>query len=140
MAKERIKPKRNRAAVLVIKEGKLLLVRERGAKYWSLPGGGMKSGESSIVAACRELDEETGLSVLSSFHLFDYESPSQHHHVCLMSAEGKVNLQQEELGEFRWWDGLTQLTIIPSATEIIGLARAGGYLKIGSMALTQGLV
>ncbi len=100
----------------------------------------MKRGESSIVAACRELDEETGLKVLNSSHLFDYESPSQHHHVCLISAEGNVNLRQVELGDFRWRDGLTQLTIIPSATEIIGLATAGGYLKIGSNALTKSLV
>ena len=50
--------KRNRATALVIKDGKLLVVRERGARHWSLPGGGMKKGEEPVEAACRELVEE----------------------------------------------------------------------------------
>ena len=120
--------KRNRATLLVTKDGKLLLVRERGARHWSLPGGGMEKGEPPLTAACRELDEETGLRVLESVFLFDYETPSQHHHVCLLTADGTVELQLKELGDFRWWDGQAQLSIIPSATEIIDQAWVEGHL------------
>ena len=131
MAQKKSRKKRNRATALVFCEGRLLLVRERGARHWSLPGGGMKKGEDPVEAACRELDEETGLTVLSAAYLFHYESHSQHHHVCRMEAEGRVELQQEELGDYRWWDGRAQLSLIESAREIIGLAGVEGWLMVG---------
>ena len=80
---------RNRATALVFREGRLLLVRERGAKHWSLPGGGMKDGEDPVAAAIRELHEETKLVARSATYLFLYESPSQHHHVCCLEVEGE---------------------------------------------------
>ncbi len=128
MVEKKVRQKRNRATALVFREGKLLLVRERGAKHWSLPGGGMKKGEAPVEAAARELDEETKLVVTSAEYLFDYESPSQRHHVCCLEAEGEVELLKEEIGDYRWWDGETQLAIIASAVEIIGRAQNEGYL------------
>jgi ADP-ribose pyrophosphatase YjhB (NUDIX family) len=54
------------AAVLVEREGKILLVRrvydpEKGK--WSLPAGFVDGGEDPQLAAARECMEETGLSV-----------------------------------------------------------------------------
>lgn len=128
MAEEKARKKRNRATALVLRDGRLLLVRERGAKHWSLPGGGMKKGEDAVTAATRELHEETKLVATSATYLFRYESPSQRHHVCHLEAEGKVELLKEEIGDYRWWDGETELAIIPSAMEIIGRARDGGLV------------
>ena len=128
MVEKRVRKKRNRATALVTNGGRLLLVRERGAKHWSLPGGGMKKGEDAVTAATRELHEETKLVATSATYLFHYESPSQRHHVCHLEAEGKVELLKDEIGDYRWWDGATQLAIIPSATEIIERARDGEYL------------
>ena len=133
MVEKKTRKKRNRATALVFREGRLLLVRERGAKHWSLPGGGMKKGEDPVAAAVRELDEETRLTAQSATYLFHYESPSQHHHVCRLFAEGEVELLREEIGDYRWWDGRAQLSIIPSALEIIERARGEGYLAIGEL-------
>ena len=135
MVERKHRKKRNRATALVVNGGRLLLVRERGAKHWSLPGGGMKKGEDPIEAARRELDEETKLTALSATYLFHYESPSQHHHVCRLDAEGKVVLLREELGDYRWWDGKAQLSIISSSKEIIRRAREEGYLKLGAVVI-----
>ena len=84
-----------------------------------------------MTSACREFDEETALKVVKASFLFNYEGQTQHHHVCLLATEGKVRLQREELSDFRWWNGQTQLSVIPSAKEIIQQARVGGYLKLG---------
>jgi ADP-ribose pyrophosphatase YjhB (NUDIX family) len=40
----------------------VLLVRPRGKRRWQLPGGRLKSGESALRAARREVEEETGLA------------------------------------------------------------------------------
>ncbi|MBC6450389.1 NUDIX hydrolase [Actinokineospora xionganensis] len=47
--------------------GRLLLIRranDPGRGQWSLPGGRVESGEADDVALVRELQEETGLTVI----------------------------------------------------------------------------
>ncbi|MCB9823329.1 NUDIX hydrolase [Candidatus Nomurabacteria bacterium] len=45
-------------------EGKLLLQKTSySSQHWSLPGGGISKKESPLMAAKRELEEETGLMV-----------------------------------------------------------------------------
>lgn len=54
------------AAAVVIREGRLLLIRRRvaeGALSWQLPAGKVEPGESPEAAAVRETREETGLEV-----------------------------------------------------------------------------
>ena len=55
----------SRAAAIIIKDGKVLLVhRIRGEmEYWVLPGGSIEAGESPEQACCREAKEETGLDI-----------------------------------------------------------------------------
>lgn len=53
-------------AGLVLREGRLLLVRHRkpGAwDFWLPPGGGLEGEESILECAAREVSEETGLTV-----------------------------------------------------------------------------
>ncbi len=49
-------------AGLVVREGKVALVRQRYSKGWHLPGGGVNRGEVEVVGLLRELREEIGLS------------------------------------------------------------------------------
>lgn len=90
----------------------------------------MKKGEDPQTAATRELHEETKLVATSVSYLFHYESPSQHHHVCSLEADGNVELLKEEIGDYRWWDGKAQLSIIPSATEILQQAKDSGLFVV----------
>jgi 8-oxo-dGTP pyrophosphatase MutT (NUDIX family) len=46
---------------------RVLLIRHSyGARHWMLPGGGLKRGEDALVAACRELFEETACRIDSA--------------------------------------------------------------------------
>ena len=51
---------------IVLHEGRVLLVkrgRAPGLDLWSVPGGLVELGETTVEAACREVAEETGLKV-----------------------------------------------------------------------------
>lgn len=51
-------------ALVVNEKSEILLVRSWFSRqWWSLPGGGMKFGESPQVAAVREVFEETGVHI-----------------------------------------------------------------------------
>lgn len=50
-----------RATVIYRKDGEVLFVRKRNAK-WNLPGGRVERDETPLQAAQREMAEETGLA------------------------------------------------------------------------------
>lgn len=52
-----------RIGVVLIRDGKLLLVRQNNRPFWVLPGGTLEPGESMADCACREMREETSLEV-----------------------------------------------------------------------------
>lgn len=47
---------------IILRQGKILLVKEADDQLWSLPGGWADVGDSPSGAVCREVEEETGLS------------------------------------------------------------------------------
>lgn len=101
------KRKRQRATALVVQDGKYLLVRDKGRRRYSLPGGGIDRGEAALTAACRELGEELGLRPYKAERLFDYTSDGSFntHKVVLVHAGGRARINDKELESFLWWDG-----------------------------------
>jgi 8-oxo-dGTP diphosphatase len=76
---------RKRAAAVIIRDGRLLMVRQRGTgpsgrhdgqECWTLPGGGIQPGETPEQAVMREVAEETGLEPLTAGFLYDVPHPS----------------------------------------------------------------
>lgn len=76
---------RRRAAAVIVRDGCVLMVRERslgpsgrhdGLEYWTLPGGGIADGETPEEAVRREVEEEVGLTPLSTRYLIDVPYPS----------------------------------------------------------------
>ncbi len=123
--------KRQRATVIAMRDGKLLLVRGRGSRRWSLPGGGLKKNETPLAAGIREVWEETGLTCQSVKYLFHHESLNRSHSVCYMDVWGRVKLQEKEVSDHCWVNAwpveLDSLALSKSAKAII--ARAHSILE-----------
>jgi ADP-ribose pyrophosphatase YjhB (NUDIX family) len=58
-----LRPTTHGALIVVWRSGSVLLVRNSYLPYYSLPGGYVRGGETTLQAAIRELKEETGLDV-----------------------------------------------------------------------------
>jgi 8-oxo-dGTP pyrophosphatase MutT (NUDIX family) len=81
------KPKRQRATVIVMLDGAVLLTLTHNGLAL-LPGGNIERGELAIMAAARELYEETSLIATSLRFVFEHESKTTIHQVFLAEASG----------------------------------------------------
>ena len=113
-----------------MRDNKVLLVMDKGAKKYSLPGGRVERGEPSIAAAARELYEETDLSCSKIEWLFRHESKSNSHRVFLATPTGDVRLKDGELARYTWWDGKQKIPVYPSVKDILLKARKSENLDI----------
>ena len=107
---------RERATCVVIRDGKLLLVRGEEPTFM-LPGGGVDPGESVKSAAIRELREETGLVAASTEYLYVLETSTNRHQVFAVEAKGQVKARAEIHG-FLWWDMEEDIPVHAHVTSI----------------------
>ena len=102
-------------ACLVVRDGKLLLMRRRGshgAGTWCPPGGHLDYGESVSECAAREAAEETGLAVSNLRFVGvtqDLFPEADKHYVTLwMAADAPdgdpVVAAPEEMDQVGWFD------------------------------------
>jgi 8-oxo-dGTP diphosphatase len=64
------------AAVIVDAEGRMLLVRKRGTRFFLQPGGKLESGETALEALARELKEELGCALQKTNFLGTFTAPA----------------------------------------------------------------
>lgn len=115
--------------MIALRDNKVLLVMDKGAKKYSLPGGRVERGEPPIAAAARELYEETDLSCSKIEWLFRHESKSNSHQVFLATPTGDVRLKDGELVRYTWWDGSGEISVYSSVKDILQKARKSGYVE-----------
>jgi 8-oxo-dGTP pyrophosphatase MutT (NUDIX family) len=110
---DRLYGARARATAVVHRDGRLLVVRDKGFRHFSLPGGGVRRGERPEDAAVRELREETGLHAVSISPLPQCRTSDifNTYHVFRIEAGGEVRIDPVELGEAMWWDGRESLPL-----------------------------
>nr|WP_080770205.1 NUDIX domain-containing protein [Chromobacterium subtsugae] len=95
-------PRKQRAAIVIIEGGKLLLMRriKPGKDYYSLPGGNIKKNETPAIACVRETREETGLNVWLGDKLCVLEGRSRTEHVFVAREHrGMLRLGGPELAK-----------------------------------------
>ncbi len=104
---------RYRATALILKDNKVLLVKDNGRHDYSMPGGGFKNNETTIQAGIREVKEELKLRVISATRLrhCDLQGKRANHKVGLFIVEGEPNIDHRELSEYIWWDMNTELPL-----------------------------
>jgi 8-oxo-dGTP pyrophosphatase MutT (NUDIX family) len=71
---------RQRCAVIVPHEGRILLLRQNGNPFWVLPGGTLETGEALSDCAVRELQEELGWTVklIALRGISEWLTPTKH--------------------------------------------------------------
>jgi 8-oxo-dGTP diphosphatase len=90
-------------ATVICRRGKRILLVARNQSKWALPGGILKQGEHSAVAALRELKEETRLAGKSAKHLFDFRGKQKHHHVFACEIPNRAKARpSNEIAKCRW--------------------------------------
>jgi O-acetyl-ADP-ribose deacetylase len=81
---------RPRSTVIIQRNNSILLVKEKSGD-WLLPGGKIEGNETAIAAACREIYEETGVSIKKIESLFEHQSFTTQHSVFLATLSESDN-------------------------------------------------
>ena len=114
---------RRRATAIVVSHHRVLLVKERRAHSYSLPGGGVdRTDDSSRSAVIREIREETALRVVEKPEfLFHHRTFATRHSVYLVRhVTGNIRLQRKELRDYKWWDRKSAVRLSGSTQDILG--------------------
>jgi 8-oxo-dGTP pyrophosphatase MutT (NUDIX family) len=105
-------------AIVVNDKKEFIMVFDKRGDYWKFPGGGLEEGENHEQAAIREVKEELGLDAevvavteikqefmwpeaLIEKNEFRYKG-QQRSYVVLKLKSNEINLQEEEIAEFKW--------------------------------------
>jgi 8-oxo-dGTP diphosphatase len=128
------RPPAIRVSAFVLREGRILLVRQQNAvhSYWLLPGGGVERGESLTAAVIRETREECGLDVqvldtpLALVESISPDSGKSRHLVQLvyaarLPADGRAVPGDPAVCEVRWFavEELGGLVIHPPIHDLL---------------------
>lgn len=104
-------------SVSIIKDKELLMIEEKrdsGINQWNFPSGRIEKNEDIMVAAIREVKEETGLDVelLLTTGVYNFTSDSSDSsdssdqvilfHFIGEIVSGEVSLSEEAITNFRW--------------------------------------
>jgi 8-oxo-dGTP diphosphatase len=135
---------------LIFKDGKVLLVkrgREPLAGYWSLPGGGVETGERLEDAVAREVLEETGLHVTadSVAAVFERLIPDQlgqceYHYVLIdfyCTPTGEGNLQPGDDSSEAEWFALDELPSLRMTEGTLDVIKGAAQREPGPLFVTR---
>ncbi len=130
-------PERPIAAVgafIVREDGRILMVRrahDPGAGEWSIPGGAIELGETSVEAVRREVEEEVGIRISEPKLIDIYDSifrdswgRIRYHYVIIEYVARPLSLDvrpSREVLEYRWLGlgEIMDMETVPSVKVVI---------------------
>jgi 8-oxo-dGTP diphosphatase len=98
-------------SVSIINENQVLMIKENkptARNQWNFPSGRLEKGEDILVAACREVKEETGLDVrlTQTTGVYNFTSSTNHQvilfHFIGELIGGSIHLQEAEIIDCQW--------------------------------------
>jgi 8-oxo-dGTP diphosphatase len=98
--------------VLIVRNGKVLLVKEVSDDWWALPGGGVDHGETVESTLVREVEEELGVPadhVSSDFQIVHYNIGNVVNGVPRMNLFFRASVPEvaltktSDVAELRWF-------------------------------------
>lgn len=84
----------------------ILLVKRKDYPIWDLPGGRVERGESTEVAAVREVKEETGYDIQLHERIGDYNRPKFNDEQIIFAGQiigGKAVLKGDETAKLKFF-------------------------------------
>lgn len=128
-------PLRRGAVAVIVREGKLLVIRRsqhvRAPGMFCFPGGGIESGETEEMALVRELKEELNLAVQPTRRLWENVTPWRVHLVwwqAEIEAEVSITPNPLEVAEVHWFttsELRLQDDLLPSNLAFLDALAAG---------------
>jgi 8-oxo-dGTP diphosphatase len=121
-----------KAASACIWRGEEVLLVQRGSALgrgrWSLPGGKLEPGETTLVAAHRELMEETGVTATLSQHVGDFsvELPELIYAISCFTGPFKAGeaVASTDASAVAWthWKDIHSYQLAPNIIEAVAIA------------------
>lgn len=118
-----MRPETSGVKCLVEQDGRFLMIRNTyGEKHWTLPGGGIKKGESPEHAVLREVKEEVGISLNSVKKLSEYQSNKEYkldtiHCFYAKTTNTELSIDNGEILEAAWFSLESMPKFRSTATE-----------------------
>ncbi len=110
-----------KAALLVVEDGALLLCRKRGSDWWILPGGKREAGETWEECLRREIHEELGCGCEVEYLGRVEDEAAEGGRIHLEVYRGRLGGEAQPSGEIEalwWWrPGMERSRLAPSLRE-----------------------
>ena len=123
--------KEKAAGCIIIKENKVLLIKQKNGNFWGFPKGHLEEGETEIEAAKRETLEEIGLEVIidetkryETNYIIRNEIDKTSVFYLAKIKSGEITKQEEEIEDIQWFDFNKAMEVITydNLKEILGKA------------------
>ncbi|MFC1753925.1 NUDIX domain-containing protein [Thermoproteota archaeon] len=100
----------NRASCLILNSGKILLVKDKKVKCWSLPGGAVATDETEEDIAAKNTEEKTGIParIIQLFGIYEYQKEGKNYAENVFEADIPEDKNEEAKPhpdfEAKWFD------------------------------------